>query len=116
VRNRLQAGLSLFFLVLLVKLSVIPFCELLLRTSSNSHSLLLPVRLALHILSFLPAFLWFLGSSLDETAIDKATYLTKFLSFAGSASGKERLPIGVKKQNKKVTIHILMAIGTSRRL
>jgi hypothetical protein len=48
------------FLVLLVKLSVIHFCELLLRISSNSHSLLLPVRLALHILSFYPLFPGFL--------------------------------------------------------
>lgn len=53
VANRLPAGLSLIFLALLVKLSVIHFfCVLLLRISSNSRSLSLPAWLTLH--SYLP--------------------------------------------------------------
>lgn len=105
VRNRLQAGLSLFFLVLLVKLSVIPFCELLLRISSYSRSLLLPVRSALH--SFFTRF-----SLVSWTNVERRSYSTNFLS----RSRVKKLLIGVKQNKTKNKVHILMAIGISRRL
>lgn len=89
------------FLVLLVKLSVIPFCELLLRTSSNSHSLLLPVRLALHILYFFTRFFlaswFFLGRN-----VDRQSYLFDQLSLVrGLCLWKRRATNRCKNKTKK---------------
>lgn len=107
VRNRLQAGLSLFFWYCLSSSQSFLFLR---AASANQQQQSFiasarPVGIA-HSL-FLPAFPWFLGSALDETSIDKATYLTTILSFAGFASGEEKLPIGVKtKQQKRQNSHI----------
>lgn len=87
VRNRLQAGLSLFFGIACQA----PSHSFLRAASANQQQLsfIASARPVAHSL-FFTRFSWFLGSSLDATSIDKATYLTNFLSFAGFAFGKKK--------------------------
>jgi hypothetical protein len=89
-----------FFGVACQALSHSFFCVLLLRISSNSHSLSLPAQLASHSL---PAFL------VSWTNVDRQSYLTTTLSFAGFWKEKS-YQIGREqnktKQNKKQHPHI----------
>lgn len=115
--NRLQAGQSLFFWYCLSSSQSFLFARCFCEPAAPVTHCLCPS--GWHCIRFLPAFSGFLVLP-GRTSIDKAIWPT-FSRSRVFFLWKEKLPIGVKQnktkqKKKKNKIHILMAIGISRRL